>query len=171
MNFTQHLINRIYNTTEGNGINSHAQDTTTFQHVLLNWIQRSLVINELYDFPRHEWTIVKGKAIPLQALKGPEGSRRLRLPHFKTIGTWRWQGCQPYAPAAFTPRKYFWYSFLSRPQAIVRPEGLCQCFWVFCFIVLFFVLFVVNPISVNKVYHIIYYFLWLYSPAGAMASS
>jgi hypothetical protein len=27
----------------------------------------------------------KGKAIPLQALTGPEGSRRLRLPDFKTI--------------------------------------------------------------------------------------
>jgi hypothetical protein len=30
---------------------------------------------------------VKGKAIPLQALTGPEGFRRLRLPDFKTIGT------------------------------------------------------------------------------------
>jgi len=30
---------------------------------------------------------VKGKAIPLQAWTGPEGSRRLRLPDFKTIGT------------------------------------------------------------------------------------
>jgi hypothetical protein len=29
----------------------------------------------------------KGKAIPLQALTGPEGSRRLRLSDFKTIGT------------------------------------------------------------------------------------
>jgi hypothetical protein len=29
----------------------------------------------------------KGKAIPLQALTGPECSRRLRLPDFKTIGT------------------------------------------------------------------------------------
>jgi len=29
----------------------------------------------------------KGKAIPLQAWTGPEGSRRLRLPGFKTIGT------------------------------------------------------------------------------------
>jgi uncharacterized alpha/beta hydrolase family protein len=29
----------------------------------------------------------KGKPIPLQALTGPEGSRRLRLPDFKTIGT------------------------------------------------------------------------------------
>jgi hypothetical protein len=31
--------------------------------------------------------IIEGKAIPLQALTGPEGSRRLRLPDFKTIGT------------------------------------------------------------------------------------
>jgi hypothetical protein len=29
----------------------------------------------------------KGKAIPLQALTDPEGSRRLRLPDFKTVGT------------------------------------------------------------------------------------
>jgi hypothetical protein len=29
----------------------------------------------------------KGKAIPLQALSGPEGSRRLKLPDFKIIGT------------------------------------------------------------------------------------
>jgi hypothetical protein len=29
----------------------------------------------------------EGKAIPLQALTGPEDSRRLRLPDFKTIGT------------------------------------------------------------------------------------
>jgi hypothetical protein len=27
------------------------------------------------------------KAIPLQALTGPEGSRRMRLPDFNTIGT------------------------------------------------------------------------------------
>jgi hypothetical protein len=32
----------------------------------------------------------KGKAIPLQAWTGPEGSTRVRLPDFKTIGTWRW---------------------------------------------------------------------------------
>jgi hypothetical protein len=29
----------------------------------------------------------KGKAIPFQAWTGPEGSRKLRLPDFKTIGT------------------------------------------------------------------------------------
>jgi hypothetical protein len=32
---------------------------------------------------------VKGKAIPLQALTGPEGSRRMRLPDIKAIGTRR----------------------------------------------------------------------------------
>jgi hypothetical protein len=29
----------------------------------------------------------KGKAIPLQAWTGPEGSRRLRFPDIKTLGT------------------------------------------------------------------------------------
>jgi hypothetical protein len=39
-----------------------------------------------------EVKIIKGKnkAIPLRAWAIPEGSRRLRLPDFKTIGTWRW---------------------------------------------------------------------------------
>jgi len=31
--------------------------------------------------------IIKGKAIPLQAWKGPEGSKRFSLPDFKAIGT------------------------------------------------------------------------------------
>jgi len=29
----------------------------------------------------------EGKSIPLQAYRGPEGSRRLRLPDFKAVGT------------------------------------------------------------------------------------
>jgi len=31
----------------------------------------------------------KGKAISLQAWTGLEGSSRMRLPDFKTVGTWR----------------------------------------------------------------------------------
>jgi hypothetical protein len=34
--------------------------------------------------------VVKGKAIALHPWTGPEGSRRLRLPDFKTIGTGWW---------------------------------------------------------------------------------
>jgi hypothetical protein len=49
------------------------------------------VILELYGVYR-SWLFYirkhgKGKAISLQALTGPEGSRRLKLPDFKTIGT------------------------------------------------------------------------------------
>ena len=42
---------------------------------------------ELWSY--HIW-ISKGKAIPLQAWTDPAVSKRLRLPDFKTVGTWRW---------------------------------------------------------------------------------
>jgi hypothetical protein len=42
--------------------------------------------NQLRDKAKKILIYVK-LAIPLQALTGPEGSRRLRLPDFKTIGT------------------------------------------------------------------------------------
>jgi hypothetical protein len=32
-------------------------------------------------------SLVETKAIPLQAWTDPQGSRRMRLPYFKTIGT------------------------------------------------------------------------------------
>jgi len=31
--------------------------------------------------------VIKDKALPVKAWTGPEGSRKLRLPHFMTIGT------------------------------------------------------------------------------------
>jgi len=40
-------------------------------------------------------TWVKVKAIQLQAWTDPKDSRSLGLPDFKTIGTWKWYGCQP----------------------------------------------------------------------------
>ena len=40
--------------------------------------------------PLTEMSKSKGKEIPLQAWTGPEGSRRLRFPDFKTTGTWMW---------------------------------------------------------------------------------
>ena len=83
----------------------------------------------------HKILNYKRKAIPLQAWTGPEGSRRLRLPDFKTIGTWKWEGCQPYVPAALTPSPppgsipgTHFCQRLSRTQSpIVRTGGgLCQ---------------------------------------------
>jgi len=37
-------------------------------------------------FPDHSTRHVKGKAVPLQAWSGPEGSRKLRFPAFMTTG-------------------------------------------------------------------------------------
>jgi hypothetical protein len=54
-------------------------------------------------------------------LTGSEGCRRLRLSYFKTTGTLRWPGCQPYAPAAFTHRKYSWYLFLLEAESTPGP--------------------------------------------------
>jgi len=43
--------------------------------------------NELGKFRRELLGKGKGKAVPLQAWTDPKGSRRLRLPDFKKIGT------------------------------------------------------------------------------------
>ena len=59
-----------------------------------------------------------GKAVPLQAWSGPEGSRKLRLPDFMTTAQDGGKVDQSYAPAAFTPRKYIWYSFLLEVESI-----------------------------------------------------
>ena len=61
----------------------------------------------------------KGKAVPLQTWSGPEGSRKLRFPDYMT--TAQDGGCQPYAPAAFTPRKCSWYSFLLEAESTPGP--------------------------------------------------
>ena len=54
-------------------------------------------------------------------ITGPEVSRRLTLPDFETIGTLRWQGCQPYTQVAFTPKKSSWYSFLLEAGSTPGP--------------------------------------------------
>jgi len=43
-------------------------------------------VNIYLHFTKHKGK-GKGKAIPLQAWTDPEGSRKLRLPDFKVIGT------------------------------------------------------------------------------------
>jgi hypothetical protein len=70
------------------------------QSEYLHWIEVSGQPIAPADFPRRKISrysphkrlggprkFGKGKAIPLQAWTDPEGSRRLRLPDYKTIGT------------------------------------------------------------------------------------
>jgi len=64
------------------------------------------------------WQQSKSKAVPLHTWSGPEGSRKLRFPDFMTMAQ---DGGQPYAPAAFTPRKYSWYSFLLEAESTPGP--------------------------------------------------
>jgi hypothetical protein len=72
----------------------------------------------------------ESKAVPLHVWTDPDVSSRLRLPDYRRVGTWRWQGCKLYAPAHFTPHEIFlilivvtgWVDF----GDLVLPEGLCQ---------------------------------------------
>jgi len=64
--------------------------------------------------------ISKGKSIPLQTKSGPE-FQEAKVPRFHENGAGWWQGCHPYAPAAFTPRKCSWYSFLLEAELTPGP--------------------------------------------------
>jgi hypothetical protein len=66
--------------------------------MVLSWLRKAdLDISSLsqnlkkipskYKSNLDNFTKIKGKGVPLQAWTGPEGSRRLRLSDFKTIGT------------------------------------------------------------------------------------
>jgi hypothetical protein len=46
---------------------------------------------------------------PRQATRGPGG---WGFQDFQTVCTWRWQGCQHYAPVPLAPRGIPWYSLL-----------------------------------------------------------
>jgi hypothetical protein len=65
--------------------------------------------------------VKKGKAIPLQAWTGREGSRRLRLPDFKTVGSWGGKVVSPTHRPPLPPRKYSSYSFLLRAASTPGP--------------------------------------------------
>jgi hypothetical protein len=61
------------------------------------------------------------RAVLMKTVNHRKNSRRFRLPYFNTVGKRRWQGCQPYAPAAFTTSKYSWYSLLLQAESTTGP--------------------------------------------------
>jgi len=98
------------------------------------WSVLSLETTENSDTasePRRHAILVLNKKKVKQSLNSPGVTQRvpggLNYQIFMTFVTWRWWGCQPHAPAAFTPRKCSWYLFslgaVSTPRAMVRSEG------------------------------------------------
>jgi hypothetical protein len=65
------------------------------------------------------------KAVSLEAWTGPQGSRRLRPPDFLTSAHEGGRLCQPYAPAAFTPRINL--VFIFRGWVDPRAHGTVRC--------------------------------------------
>ena len=65
---------------------------------------------------------IKGKAVPLQAWTGPEGSRKLRFPDYVTTAQNDGGKVVSFTHLpVFTPRKYSWYSFLLEAESTPGP--------------------------------------------------
>jgi len=62
-----------------------------------------------------------GKSSPVTGLEWPRGFQEVRVPRFHDNSTGWWYGCLPYAPTAFTFRKYSWYSFLLEAESTPGP--------------------------------------------------
>ena len=63
----------------------------------------------------------KGKAIPLQAWSGPEGSRKLRFPDFMTTAQDGGKVVSLTHRPSLPCRKHTWYSFLLEAESTPGP--------------------------------------------------
>ena len=80
------------------------------------------ILDKMY-FPvkAHRTSKKKGKAVPLQASSGPEGSRKLRLPDFVTTAQDSGKVVSLTYRPLFAPRKCSWYSFLLEAESTPGP--------------------------------------------------
>jgi hypothetical protein len=78
----------------------------------------------LYRPPDDEQFKVKVKQSRYRPGVAQRGSRKLRFPDIMTTAQDGGKVCQPYAPAAFTLRKYTWYSFLLEAESTGRIMSL-----------------------------------------------
>jgi len=63
----------------------------------------------------------KGKAVPLQAWSGPEGSRKLRFPDYMTTAEDGGKVVSLTHRPPLPPGKYSWYSFLLEAGSTPGP--------------------------------------------------
>jgi len=66
----------------------------------------------------------KGKALPVLAWTGPEGSICLRLTDFKTVAHGSGKVVSPLHQSPLPPKKYSWYAFLLEAES--TPEAECS---------------------------------------------
>jgi len=63
----------------------------------------------------------KGKAVPLQAWSGPEGSRKIRFPNFITTAQYDGKVVSLTHRPPLPPTKYTWYSSLLEAESTPEP--------------------------------------------------
>ena len=63
----------------------------------------------------------KGKSVPLQARRGPEGSRKLRFPDFVTTAQDGGKVVSLRHRSPLPPKKCSWYSFLLEAESTPGP--------------------------------------------------
>jgi hypothetical protein len=68
-----------------------------------------------------ELNVCKGKAVPLQAWSGPEGSRKLRFPDFMTTAQDGGKVVSPTHRLPLPPGECPWYSFLLEAESTPGP--------------------------------------------------
>jgi len=95
----------LYKEFHGSCITTHVGITYFEIGFVCFWWRRTRACLKYTEISRCVSNFVKGKAVPLQAWSGPEGSRNLRFPDFVTVAQ---DGGRL---SALRPRKYSWYSF------------------------------------------------------------